>query len=95
MYTNERITAFLKQIGMEKHVTEFTEEEVTGPFLLEASRDTYKDLGVSSFVEWVKIAVLFVRELQPDVPPSITLEKVLQVKSFLYCGFLLLGRVLL
>ena len=66
---------------MEKHAAEFTEEGVTGPFLLEASRETYKDLGVTSFVEWVKIAVLFVRELQPDISPSITLEKVQQVSK--------------
>ena len=80
-YTNERVITFLKQIDMEKHVEEFTEEDVTGPFLLEASRDTYKDLGVSSFVEWVKIAVLFIRELQPGLPPSVTLEKVVQVRE--------------
>ena len=85
-YTNERIIAFLKQIGMEKHVKEFTEEDVTGPVLLEASWETYKELGVSSLVEWVKIAVLFIRELQPDLPSSVTLEKVLQVKKS-FCIF--------
>ena len=85
-YTNDRIVAFLKRIGMEKHVEAFTEEEVTGPILLEASQETYKDLGVSSLVEWVKIAVLFIRELQPELPPSVTLEKVLQVKKS-FCIF--------
>ena len=57
------ISQFLKLLGKTEHVETFLEEEVDGLLLLEADRDVYKDLGVTTCVEFAQIAVLFKREL--------------------------------
>ena len=57
------ISQFLKTLGKTEHVETFLEEEVDGLLLLEADRDVYKDLGVTTCVEFAQIAVLFKRKL--------------------------------
>ena len=57
------ISQFLKMLGKTEHVETFLEEEVDGLLLLEANRDVYKDLGVTTCVEYAQIAVLFKRKL--------------------------------
>ena len=57
------ISQFLKILGKTEHVETFLEEEVDGLLLLEANRGVYKDLGVTTCVEYAQIAVLFKRKL--------------------------------
>lgn len=48
---------------MQDHAKTFLEEDIDGLLLLNAERDVYEDLGVTSHITCVKIAVAFKREL--------------------------------
>ena len=63
-WTPERVADFLKKIGMGRYAGKFLDEELDGPFLLEAGRESFQELGMKSVLDWVRIAVLYRRELQ-------------------------------
>ena len=63
-WTTANVVDFLKKIGLSRYAGKFLEEEVDGPCLLEAGRQTFQELGVKSVVDWIRIAVHYRRELQ-------------------------------
>ena len=56
-YTPEHVGQFLEKIGLGHHVTVFTEGDISGEVLLEATEEMLKELGVSSPTERLKIKV--------------------------------------
>ena len=62
-WSPQMISQFLEGLGKKKHAKTFLEEDINGVELLSADRDVFKDLGVTSCIEYAQIAVLFKREL--------------------------------
>ena len=62
-WSPEMISQFLRENGKNEHAKTFLEEEIDGVELLNASRDVYKELGVTSSTEYAQIAILFKRQL--------------------------------
>ena len=63
-WTPENVADFLIKIGMSHYAGTFLEERVDGPVLLELERDSFQDLGVKTVLDWIRIAVLYRRELK-------------------------------
>ena len=57
------VSQFLQGLGMMNHAEKFLEADIDGAELLNAKRDVYKEQGVTSSVEYAKIAVQFKRKL--------------------------------
>ena len=72
------VSQFLDGIGMQEHSKTFLEEEIAGSHLLKANREVYKDLGVTSAIHYVQIAVKFKRELLTEKGSEYSLKQLLQ-----------------
>lgn len=72
------VAQFIEGLNMKVHAQNFLEEEIDGKQLLNAERDVFEDLGVTSHVECVKIAVLFKRELTGGSIMYCTVPELLQ-----------------
>ena len=85
-WTPQNVADFLKKIGMDQYTAMFLEEEVDGPSLLEAGRESFQDVGVESVLDWIRIAVLYRRELQggDGVQPQQALLELLKSDNKLY-----------
>ena len=59
----QRISQFLERLGKKDHAKTFLDRKINGILLLSAEREVYEALGVTSYVEYAQIAVLFRREL--------------------------------
>ena len=84
-WTPENVAEFLKKIGLDQHADRFLEEDVDGPFLLELKRDSFQDLGVETVLDWIRITVLYRRELQggDSGKPQQALLEILKNKKLL------------
>ena len=58
------MVSFLKRIGLAKYTDKFLDEDVDGSTLLAAGRETFEELGVKSVLDWIRVVVLYRRELQ-------------------------------
>lgn len=56
-YTPELVGQFLKEIGLDHHVSAFSEQNISGEMLLEATDEMLEELGVTSATEKLKIKV--------------------------------------
>ena len=63
LWSSQKVSQFLQGLGMMNHAEKFLEADIDGAELLNAERDVYEDQGVTSSVEYAKIAVQFKREL--------------------------------
>ena len=57
-YTPEHVGQFLKGIGLDHHVSVFSEGNISGDILLEATDEMLEELGVTSATEKLKIKVI-------------------------------------
>ena len=58
------MVSFLRRIGLAKYTDKFLDEDVDGSTLLAAGRETFEELGVKSVLDWIRVVVLYRRELQ-------------------------------
>ena len=77
-WSPQMVSQFLDGIGMQEHSKTFIEEEIAGSHLLKANRDVYQELGVTSAIHYVQIAVKFKRELLAEKGSEYSLKQLLQ-----------------
>ena len=78
IWSSHMVSQFLDGIGMQEHSKTFLEEEIAGSHLLEADREVYQELGVTSAIHYVQIAVKFKRELLAEKGSEYSLKQLLQ-----------------
>ena len=77
-WSPQMVSQFLDEIGMQEYCKHFLEEEIAGSHLLEADREVYQELGVTSAIHCVQIAVKFKRELLAEKGSEYSLKQLLQ-----------------
>ena len=75
------VCQFLEGIGMKEHTKTFLKEAITGSQLLTADREVYQELGVTSTIHCVQIAVKFKRALLPEEGLEYSLRRLLQTHT--------------
>ena len=78
IWSPQMVSQFLDGLGMQEHSKTFLEEEIAGSHLLKANREVYEELGVTSAIHCVQIAVTFKRELLPEKGSEYSLKQLLQ-----------------
>ena len=57
------VANFLRNIGLDRYTTSFTEQGISGDLLLEADNEMLRELGVESPLDQLKILTLFRRRI--------------------------------
>ena len=77
-WSPQMVSQFLDGIRMQEHSKTFLEEEIAGSHLLKANRNVYQELGVTSAIHCVQIAIKFKRELLAEKGSEYSLKQLLQ-----------------
>ena len=77
-WSHQMVSQFLDRIGMQEYCKRFLEEEIAGSHLLEADREVYQELGVTSAIHCVQIVMKFKRELLAEKGSEYSLKQLLQ-----------------
>ena len=71
-FSAQDVSDFLTKIQLPEYADSFLSSDISGEILLEADADILNELGVTSPLHQMKIMELFRRELQGEIPRSVT-----------------------